>query len=204
MFHLRLCFFIALYYFQMLTPTASNRQREGWRKTPQEVMVLIPGVIHNCIVRPWISIVYGFFSQLYSTLSAVNEQMGYEEVFSMHNPPRTDNLISEGFLFPSACNCEKHLWHLKVILAWIRSAQTNAYHRVAVPFAVSVNLLNMHQVMISNAPPVHVEVIKPNMINGWVLKQLNLKRRLSNKRSGSYGKEKMKVGLRLTVKREGH
>lgn len=47
----------------------------------------------------------------------------------------------------------------------------------------------MHQVMISNAPAVHAEVIKPNMINGRVLKQLNLKQQLSNWRwSSSYGK----------------
>lgn len=46
------------------------------------------------------------------------------------------------------------------------------------PFAVSVNLLNMHQVMISNVPPVHLEVIKAGMMNRRVLKQLNLKLQL--------------------------
>lgn len=39
----------------------------------------------------------------------------------------------------------------------------------------SVNLLNMHQVTIPNAAPIHTEVIKLNMIHGWVLKLLNLK-----------------------------
>lgn len=39
----------------------------------------------------------------------------------------------------------------------------------------SVNLLNMHQVTIPNAAPIHTEVIKLNIIHGWVLKLLNLK-----------------------------
>lgn len=57
--------------------------------------------------------------------------------------------------------------------------------------------------MISNAPPVHAEVIKPNMINGRVLKQLNLKQQLSNWRWGSsYGKGERKASSRLTVEEE--
>lgn len=60
----------------------------------------------------------------------------------------------------------------------------------------------MHQVMISNAPPFHTEVIKVNRINGRVLKQLNLKQHLGNK--SSYEKEKRKVGCRLMVKKEDH
>lgn len=53
-------------------------------------------------------------------------------------------------------------------------------NRHYIPFAVSFNLLNVHQVITSNTPPVHTEVIKLNMINGRMLKQLNLKMQLSN------------------------
>lgn len=63
----------------------------------------------------------------------------------------------------------------------------------------------MHQIMISNAPPVQAEVIKPNMINGRVLKQLNLKQQFSNRRwSSRYGEEEKKAGSLLTVKEEGN
>lgn len=63
--------------------------------------------------------------------------------------------------------------------------------------ALSVDLLNMHQVTISSAPPVQTRVIKQNMSNGQVLKQLNLKGQLSNGETAVIGKGERRSSCRL-------
>lgn len=128
----------------------------------------------------------------------------HEAVLSMHKAPFTDksniNRISVFFcLQVRKATSEGHYCINSQCTDWIRITGQ------PFPFAVSVNLSNMHQAMISNAPPVHAEVIKPNMINGRVLKQLNLKQWHSNWRwRRSCGKEERKASSRLTVKKEGN